>query len=261
MGNFITTSLAPLIRVRIALAVTCAALAGFVLAPGAFPTSRAALLAWGVFLLAASGSILNQFQERQSDALMERTRQRPMASGRMNRFVALIWGLIAGSGGIVILLLLDRKAAVAGLLALLFYNALYTPLKKRSFLALLPGALCGSMAPAIGWLSAGGRPEDYRMVLLCGLLLLWQIPHFWLFALENRDDLERANLFPGLPTAPRNYARALILVWIFALLAGTLLLPALKVVPLLPTGMLLLLVAAGLTIRKIQIRNRQMESS
>jgi protoheme IX farnesyltransferase len=243
------TVIAPLIRLRMAIAVTCAALAGFLLAAG-FQPGGALPMALAVFLLAACGSILNQVQERRSDALMSRTCRRPLPSGRLHPGTALAAALVAGIGGTAILLMLNRNAAIAGVLAIFCYNALYTPLKKWSFLALLPGALCGSMAPAIGWLAGGGRPEDYRLVLLCGLLLLWQIPHFWMFALNNRADLERAGLFPGLPIAPKSYALRLIFVWIFALAVATLLLPALRVVPLLPAG-LICLAAAGWPMRQL----------
>jgi protoheme IX farnesyltransferase len=233
----------PLIRLRMALAVTGAAMAGLLLAEG-FQAGKALTMTAGVFLLAACGSILNQVQERRRDALMARTCRRPLPAGRLSPPTALLAAVLAGGGGFYILMLVSRNAAAAGVLALFFYNALYTPLKRCSFLALLPGALCGSMAPAIGWLSGGGRPEDHRMVLICGLLFLWQIPHFWLFALRHRHDMARAGLFPGLPMASRSYARGLIFVWMFALLAGTLLLPALKVAPLLPLAALCLAAAA-----------------
>lgn len=232
-----------LIRIRIALAVTAAALAGFLLAAG-FQPAKALPMALAVFMLAAGASILNQVQERHSDGLMERTCRRPLPQGRLKPAEACLAALLTCGNGLMLLWLLNRQAAMAGVLALLCYNALYTPLKKRSFLALLPGALCGSMAPAIGWLTGGGRPADYRLILLCGLLLLWQIPHFWLFALQNRSDLQRAGLFPGLPLAPKNYALRLIFVWIFALVAATLLLPALGVLPLLP-AIVICLLAAG----------------
>ncbi len=232
-----------LIRLRLSLAVAGAALAGYWLTGGASPAVALAT-ATGVFLLAACGSILNQVQERRSDALMTRTRLRPLPAGRLQPRTALLAGLLAGIGGALILLPLNRAAAGIGLAALLCYNGLYTPLKKRSALALLPGALCGSLAPVIGWLAGNGCPGDYRIVLLSGLLLLWQIPHFWLLALKHRDDLRRAGLFPDLPMAPTRHVRRLIFVWAFALAAAAPLLPALKVFSDWPAGPFCL-VAAG----------------
>jgi protoheme IX farnesyltransferase len=235
--------IARLIRFRLCLAVAGAALAGYRLAGGNAPAAALMVLA-GVFLLAACGSILNQVQERHSDALMARTRLRPLPAGRLGPGTALILGLLAGGSGTLVLLPLSRAAAGAGLLALLCYNGLYTPLKKHTTLALLPGALCGSLAPAIGWLAGGGLPADFHIVLVSGLLFLWQIPHFWLLALKHGDDLRRAGLFPGLPMIPENRARRLIFVWAFALIAAAPLLPALNVVPAWPAG-LLCLAAAG----------------
>jgi protoheme IX farnesyltransferase len=232
-----------LVRLRLSLAVAGAALAGYRLSGGV--SLAAALTATtGVFLLAACGSILNQVQERRSDALMTRTRLRPLPAGRLQPRTALIAGLLAGIGGTLILLPASRAAAGTGLAALLCYNGLYTPLKKRSALALLPGALCGSLAPVIGWLAGGGRPADYRIVLLSGLLLLWQIPHFWLLALKHRNDLRRAGLFPDLPMAPTRHVRRLIFVWAFALAAAAPLLPALKVFPAWPAGPFCLVAAS-----------------
>ncbi len=241
--NAFFTIIPPLIRLRLSLAVAGAALAGYRLSGGA-SLAPALVAATGVFLLAVCGSILNQVQERRSDALMVRTRLRPLPVGRLQPRTALLAGLLVGIGGALILLPLNRAAAGTGLLALLCYNGLYTPLKKRSALALLPGALCGSLAPVIGWLAGEGRPADYRIVLLAGLLLLWQIPHFWLLALKHRDDLFRAGLFPDLPMAPTRHVRRLIFVWALALVAAAPLLPALKVFPAWPAG-LFCLVAAG----------------
>jgi len=118
------------------------------------------------------------------------------------------------------------KVAGLGLFALIWYNGVYTPLKRRTAFALLPGALCGALPPLMGWAAAGGGFADHRVVLLAGLLVLWQIPHFWLFALRHREDFARA----GLPTvfdrlAPAQVGR-LARHWILALACATLLLPA-----------------------------------
>jgi len=222
--------IAGLLRVRLCGAVALAALAGLLLCPDA-SLAGALPLGCGAWLLASCGTMLNQLQERHSDTLMLRTRHRPLPAGRLRPSTVLAAAVIFGTFGLTLLASCDWRSAAAGALALLCYNGLYTPLKKHSALALLPGACCGSLAPALGWLAGGGQADDPRLILLGGLLLLWQLPHFWVLALRHRADLQRAGLFPDLPlqTSPPLYG--LIFLWTFALSVATLLLPAFGMVP------------------------------
>lgn len=222
--------IAGLLRLRLSAAVAAAALAGFVLCPGA-PGTMALPLGLGTLLLAMAGSMLNQFQERHSDARMLRTRNRPLPAGRLQPRTVLIAAALAGGFGLIFLTVCDKGSALAGVGALFCYNCLYTPLKRHTALALLPGAFCGSMAPILGWLAGGGQLSDYRLLLLSGLLLLWQLPHFWLFALRHRDDLQQAGLFPDLSLNPTGPLPGLIFLWTFALSVATLLLAVLGLLP------------------------------
>jgi len=209
-----------------ALAALCA-LAGYALYPCRHDPATAGLLSAGIFLLASGCSALNQVQERDIDARMERTRRRPVASGRLSVRTALALAILLVAAALLLLGLSGPPAAtLLGLFALLWYNGVYTPLKKRTPFAALPGALCGALPPLIGWTAAGGHPADYRVVLVAGLLFLWQIPHFWFFALKHRRDIARA----GLPTVfdrftPQQVNR-LALAWVFSLASATLLLLA-----------------------------------
>ena len=218
--------IAGLLRIRLCGTVALAALAGLLLCPGA-PLSAALPLIFGTWLLATCGTMLNQIQERHSDARMLRTRQRPLPAGHLQPSAVLAAAVIAGGIGLMLLAVCDRRSALTGAVALLCYNGLYTPLKRHTALALLPGALCGSLAPCLGWLAGGGRPDDPRLLLLGALMLLWQLPHFWLFALRHRTDLQRAGLFPDLALQPNGPLFGLIFLWTFALSVATLLLPAL----------------------------------
>lgn len=211
-----------LTRLRLSLMVATSALAGYALYPLRGGWNEAFPAVAGVLLLAAGCSALNQLQERQSDALMERTRRRPLASGRLSpgAGLALASGLLAAA-----LLLLASTASPLvfglGLFSILWYNGVYTGLKRRTALALLPGALCGAIAPLIGWSAAGGSPGDYRIVLLAGTLVLWQIPHFWSLACRHRDDYLRAGL-PSLFTLFNDgQIRRLGVLWSAALLIAT----------------------------------------
>jgi len=202
------------------------ALAGYALHPSPHAPATAALLLAGVCLLAAGCSALNQVQERDVDARMERTGRRPVACGRLSAQAGLALALALAAGGLLLLAAAGETAFLFGAFALLWYNGVYTPLKRRTPFAVLPGALCGALPPLIGWTAAGGEPADFRIVLIAGLIFLWQIPHFWFFALKHREDFQRA----GLPTVFTRFTPAqlhrLALAWAFSLACATLLLPA-----------------------------------
>ncbi|MEZ4484104.1 MAG: UbiA family prenyltransferase [Syntrophotaleaceae bacterium] len=236
--------IAGLLRIRLCAAVAAAALAGWLLCPDA-PLAVAPPMALGALLLAMAGTMLNQVQERHSDARMLRTRNRPLATGILQPRTVIIAAVVVSSLGLALLARCDSRSAVAGAIALLCYNGLYTPLKRHTTLALLPGACCGSLAPVLGWLAGGGQLSDYRLILLSGLLLLWQLPHFWLLALRHQADLQRAGLFPDLPLHPAGHLLGLIFLWTFALSVATLLLAGLHILPGWLAGTLCLTVWIG----------------
>ena len=215
-----------LFRPPIALMTAASALAGYALYPSPHEPATATLLLAGVGLLAAGCSALNQVQERDVDARMERTRHRPVACGRLSVRAGLTLALTLTAGGLLLLAATGETVLALGAFALIWYNGVYTPLKRRTTFAVLPGALCGALPPLIGWAAAGGDPADFRIVLFAGLIFLWQIPHFWFFALKHRKDFQRS----GLPTVFTRVTPAqlnrLALAWVFSLACATLLLPA-----------------------------------
>ncbi len=237
-----------LLRPRLSLMVAASALVGYALAPLREGWANAGPTVLGVLLLTAGCSALNQVQERDLDARMARTRHRPLASGRFSPPAGMFFASALLLAGVALLATTGQALVVGlGLLAVLWYNGVYTPLKRRTPLALLPGALCGAIAPLIGWCAAGGHPADYRIVLLAGTLVLWQIPHFWSLAQAHREDYLRAGL-PSLFTrlAPADLRR-LGLLWSAALLLATAQLLVFQVVAHPATRLLLVaVVAAGI---------------
>jgi protoheme IX farnesyltransferase len=217
--------LAALAKLKISLLSTLSAATGFVAASRELRPPLAATLA-GTLLLAAAAAALNEVLDRERDALMVRTRTRPIPAGRLG--VAPALGLVAlgASGGAALLAAgAGPVPALLGLAALLWYDAVYTPLKRVTAFAVLPGALVGALPPAIGWTAAGGALSDGRLHALCVFFLLWQVPHFWLLALRHADDYRRA----GLPTPASRFSPAqmgrITVAWALATLAFTLLLP------------------------------------
>jgi protoheme IX farnesyltransferase len=213
-----------LIRPRLSAMVALSALAGYALHPA--PGGNPLLLLAGIFLLAAGCTALNQVQERDLDARMERTRRRPLPSGCLRPSVALLIAFSLLGGGLAPLAMAGLLPLLLGLAAAILYNGIYTPLKPRSALALFPGALCGALPPLIGWTAGGGSPVDFRAVLLAGILFLWQVPHFWLHAERHREDYLRAGL--PVPAALFGVAqlRRIFFAWTASLAAAVLLVPA-----------------------------------
>lgn len=214
-------TLVTLFRLRLALLNGVTALGGYFLFPA--PIHAVALLAafCGVTLLAMGGSAYNQLLERDTDALMNRTMLRPLPQGRLSAATAAF----AGAGAILTgLALLTATGGILppllGLAATAWYLAVYTPLKRKTSLALPLGALCGAFPPLIGWTLAGGAPTDYRIITLAGLLFIWQIPHFWLLQERHGADYRRA----GFPLVV--IRGGLFGLWIVALTAAALMLPA-----------------------------------
>lgn len=202
----------------------CSAAAGCLLAPAGTPAA-ALHAALSVFFLACGASALNQVQERDIDAKMKRTRSRPVASGAMAVRKALVIAFSLILFGFSLISLKGPLPLFLGIVALLWYNGLYTYLKRRSAFAAVPGALVGAIPPAIGWVSTGGVFIDARLFALCAVLFLWQVPHFWLLALRYANDYARAGLPTPLSTlSPRQVGR-LTFTWITATATAILALP------------------------------------
>jgi len=189
--------LGQLTKVSISFASTLTAAAGYLAAMRGFRWGLAAVLL-GTLLLAMGSSALNEVQEMHLDARMARTRNRPLPAGRMSRPLGLGIALaLAGCGMTVLLGCNGWPTALLGALALVWYNGIYTPLKRVTAFAIIPGALIGSIPPAVGWVAAGGSLASPALLSLCLLFFLWQVPHFWMLMLIYDQDYGQAD-FPTL---------------------------------------------------------------
>lgn len=215
-----------LTKPKIAVLVLFTVGAGFVLANRTAPDLLLLLhTVCGTALVAAGASVLNQYQERYSDALMRRTEQRPLPTGRLQSIEALMFGLLLGLGGLMYLFVMVQSLAAVLVAAFTFFSYvwIYTPLKRVTTLNTLIGAVPGALPPLIGWTAAGGR-LSVEAVTLFLILFLWQVPHFLAIAWIYREDYGRAGLkmLPVMDAAGRITGRQMVLYCI-CLIAASLL--------------------------------------
>jgi protoheme IX farnesyltransferase len=213
-----------LCKVKVALYASLSAVAGFVLAAHPVMGKGLALFA-GVFLLACGACALNQYQERETDARMPRTASRPVPSGRIGCRIALRLSLaLIGSGLAVLLVTGPCLLPLLGLSAILWYNGLYTWLKRKSAFAVIPGALIGAIPPAMGWIAGGSNLSDPGLTAVCFFFFMWQVPHFWLHLMSYGQEYSEA----GLPSPTAIFTgiqmTRLVFQWISATVVSALLL-------------------------------------
>lgn len=193
------SDLSELCKVRLSLLVLITTLVGFLLA-WVGPMDYALLTATivGTALCAAGASALNQWWERDADALMKRTRNRPLPAGRVQAVDVLLLGLFCSLVGLGILgIFTNLRATFLAFATIVIYVIVYTPLKRMTSLNTLVGAVPGALPPLIGWLAARGTYE-LEGCLLFAILWFWQMPHFLAIAWMYREDYE-AGGFVMLP--------------------------------------------------------------
>lgn len=157
----------------------------------------------GIFLLAAASSALNHWQEKDTDALMDRTKFRPIPSGKIEPAFALYVSLgLLVSGSVILLFTTNFTTFMVGIFTFFWYNGVYTPLKRKTAFAIIPGALVGALPPVAGWTAAGGDLLDGRIIMIAAYFFIWQIPHFWLLLMLYGNDYEKG----GFPTLNRVFS-------------------------------------------------------
>ena len=204
-------------KIRISLLATLTTATGYLLAAEEV-TIQMLVPAAAVFLLACGACALNQYEEREMDGLMERTKNRPLPSGKLNPYSALFISLILISvGSFALFRGASLLAGILGLFAIFWYNGVYTYLKRKTAFAVIPGALIGAIPPALGWVSGGGRLLDHRIWAVTFFFFMWQVPHFWLLLLHFGKDYEKA----GFPSLTRIFSSAQLARVTFMWISGT----------------------------------------
>jgi protoheme IX farnesyltransferase len=217
-----------LIRWKLSLIVAASALAGFLYSGQKF-SARAFAVFLGVALLAGAGSAINQVQEKCADGLMDRTKKRPLPAGKLTSCQALSVASGLVIAGFLPLYFLARPcAAILGCANLIWYNAIYTPLKKRTEFSVLIGSVNGALPPILGCIAAGGA-FDERAAGIGIFMYLWQIGHFLLLLLRFGDDYNRAGIRTLLSIVNKRGLRNILAVWILGTAACAAMFPALGI--------------------------------
>ena len=215
-----TCHYASLVKFLLSLFIAISCLWGYILYRPQL-SWKTALLTSAIFSLACGAAALNNVQDRLFDLQFSRTRRRPLPSARVSRTVAIAIAAFHIGLGMVWLRWIagDSFPFALGLASIVLYNGIYTPLKKRTVLSMLPGAVCGMLPPYIGWLVAGGsgwNPVIGSAMLIVGL---WQFPHFWLVLIHSDAEFSRARYRNMLRLFSLRQLSRILAMWVVAMFA------------------------------------------
>lgn len=212
---------ASFIKLRLASLVVFSAVLGYMLAVPSIDWTVLSILCVGGFLVTGSSNGFNQIIERDLDKLMDRTKDRPLAAGRMSVTEAFIVASLTGIVGVGMLFYLNTLTGVLGVLALFSYVAIYTPLKRITPWAVFVGAFPGAIPPMLGWVAATGT-FGLEAGILFALQFMWQFPHFWAIAWKINDDYLKAGfkLLPS-PEGRDQLSAFLILLYTLFMIASS----------------------------------------
>lgn len=189
-----------LIKFTLSFTVVFSCVICYLLAPGiTYNLKMVLVLFLGGMLVTGSANAINQAVEKDTDALMRRTGKRPVADGRMSQQEALLFALIAGVSGVLLMWrFFNVESALLSAFSLFLYAYIYTPLKKVNSIAVLVGAFPGALPCLIGWVAGTGEFTAGGWILF-GIQFLWQFPHFWAIAWVSHTDYSKAG-FKLLPS-------------------------------------------------------------
>ncbi len=205
-----------LVKIRITFFVGMSAAFGYILATGSVSLEMI-LPVMGIFILSCASAAMNHYQERETDSLMHRTSKRPLPAGLMTPAVVLIMvTVLAAAGSVLIALTGTVTALILSWLAFFSYNAIYTPLKKITPFAVVPGSFVGAFPVMAGWAAVRGDIFDPLIISVAAFFFIWQIPHFWILMEMYSADYERADF----PTLRMYFSEGTISFWIYVWMAG-----------------------------------------
>ncbi len=191
-------------KMRLSLSVVFSSLAGYLLAADTVNFYTILLLAFGGYFMVGASNVYNQIIERDLDALMQRTKNRPIPTSRISVNQAFTLAVTFTILGIAILYIINPKTAMFGAISIVLYTSAYTPLKTKTPLSVFVGAIPGAIPFMLGWVAATNK-FGIEPGILFMLQFFWQFPHFWAIGWMLHDDYKKAGI-NMLPTRGRNKA-------------------------------------------------------
>ncbi|WP_111706832.1 heme o synthase [Lutibacter citreus] len=216
-----------LTKVGLSLSVVFSSLAGYLLAVEKIQFITLALLAVGGYLMVGASNAFNQIIEKDTDALMKRTMNRPLPTGRMNVSTAMVIAITFTIVGLAILYSINPKSALFGAISIFLYTSIYTPLKSVTPLSVFVGAIPGAIPFMLGWVAA---TNDFSVEpgMLFLIQFFWQFPHFWAIAWLQYDEYKKAG-FNLMPMGQKNKKAVIqIIIYIICLIIVSII-PVLKI--------------------------------
>ena len=197
-------------KIRLSISVVFSSIAGYFLAAEAIQIKPLILLALGGYFMVGASNAFNQIIERDLDALMQRTKNRPIPSGRMSVNVAFLIASIFTVLGVWALYNLNPKTAMYGAISIFLYTCVYTPLKTKTPLSVFAGAIPGAIPFMLGWVAVTGE-FGMEPGILYAIQFFWQFPHFWAIGWFLFEDYEKGGFFM-LPTGKRDKSTAIQII-------------------------------------------------
>ena len=197
-------------KMRLALSVVFSSLAGYLLGVDTIDFKTLILLAFGGYFMVGASNAFNQIIEKDLDALMHRTKGRPIPAGRMSVNNAFIIASVFTLLGVIILYTINKQTAMFGAISIFLYTCVYTPLKTKTPLAVFVGAIPGAIPFMLGWVAA---TDDFGIEpgTLFALQFFWQFPHFWAIGWFLFEDYKRGGFFM-LPTGKQDKGTAVQII-------------------------------------------------
>jgi protoheme IX farnesyltransferase len=205
------SDLKQLTKFGLSLSVVFSSVAGYLIAADVVNYSILFLLALGGFFMVSASNVFNQIIEKDTDAIMKRTQNRPLPTGRMSVNVALSIAILFTVLGISILYSINPKSALFGAISIFIYTSIYTPLKPVTPLAVFIGAIPGAIPFMLGWIAATNN-FGLEAGFLFIIQFFWQFPHFWAIGWFLFDDYKKGGFFM-LPTGKRDRTTAVQVVF------------------------------------------------
>jgi len=197
-------------KMRLAISVVFSSVAGYFLGADNIDFVTVTLLAIGGYLMVGASNAYNQIIERNLDALMDRTKNRPLPAGRMSVTTAFVIASVFTILGLVVLYIINPKTAMFGAISIFLYVSIYTPLKTKTPLSVFVGAFPGAIPFMLGWVAATGSFSIEPGTLFM-IQFFWQFPHFWAIGWWLYDDYKKGGFFM-LPTGKRDRGTAIQII-------------------------------------------------